>query len=127
MSDHLSKQVSMSFEGTVEKVKNEIEKGGFAVFCETDVIKTHEAKLETGFNLYKIIGAYSPISFYRALQRDKNIGVLLPFNFMVQQDGQGTRVSVEDPTAITKVHHDEKIAGIFTRIQKKLQKIIEAV
>ena len=127
MSYDFTKDVKLSFDETVEKVKRELDKEGFIILSEIDITEMLNKELGVDFRPYKILGACSSIVAYRAIQRDKNIGTILPCNVVVQQKGDGVTVTAEDPVVKMKAVENGKIAGISIRIQKKLKKVIERV
>lgn len=125
MSYYFSKDVKLSFNDAVEKVKQELEKEGFTILSEINMAEMINKKLDVDFRPYKIIGVCSSIVAYRAIQREKNIGVILPCNVVVHQESEGVTISAEDPVVKMKAVENGKVAGISTRIQKKLKKVIE--
>jgi uncharacterized protein (DUF302 family) len=125
MSYYFSKDVKLSFNDAVEKVKQELDKEGFITLSEIDITEMLSKELGVDFRPYKIIGACSSIVAYRAIQRDKSIGTILPCNVVVQQKDDGVTVTIEDPVVKMKAVENGKVAGISTRVQKKLKKVIE--
>lgn len=125
MSYYFSKDVKMSFNDAVEKVKQELGKEGFITLSEIDITEMLSKELGVDFRPYKIIGACSSIVAYRAIQRDKSIGTILPCNVIVQQNGNGVTVAAEDPVVKMRAVSNGKIAGISNRVQQKLINVIE--
>jgi uncharacterized protein (DUF302 family) len=98
MSYHNSKTVSYSFDEAIEKVTNELKEFGFGILTEIDVQATLKKKLDVDFRKYKILGACNPPFAHKALSAEKNIGVLLPCNVVVQELGDGkVEVSMVNP------------------------------
>ena len=93
-----SKTVDSSFGEAIERVTEELKKEGFGVLTEIDVQTTMKNKLDVNFRSYKILGACNPNFAYQALQAEKNIGLMLPCNVIVQDAGDGkTEVAAIDP------------------------------
>ncbi|HWP83125.1 MAG TPA: DUF302 domain-containing protein, partial [Bacteroidota bacterium] len=92
--------VNLSLEEAVEKVTEELKKEGFGVLTEIDVKETLKKKLEVDFRKYKILGACNPSNAYKALQAERDIGLMLPCNVIVYESESGeTVVAAIDPVA----------------------------
>ena len=70
------KQIALSFKEAVEKTKQELKKEGFGILTETDVKATLKKKLDVDYENYVILGACNPPFAYKALQAEKEIGLM---------------------------------------------------
>ena len=86
---------------TVEALKVE----GFGVLTEIDVRATLRKKLDVDFRPYMILGACNPPLAHKALSANLDVGLLLPCNVIVYQDGDETVV-----TAVMAPAHMRSIA-----------------
>ncbi|MCC7387349.1 MAG: DUF302 domain-containing protein [Phycisphaerales bacterium] len=93
----VTRQVSMPYDQTVDRMKAALREEGFGVLTEIDVRATLREKLAVDFRNYVILGACNPALAHRALQADLSIGALLPCNVVVYDDGDGSVVSIFDP------------------------------
>lgn len=93
----VTRQVSMPYDQTVDRMKAALREEGFGVLTEIDVRTTLREKLAVDFRNYVILGACNPALAHRALQADLSIGALLPCNVVVYDDGDGSVVSIFDP------------------------------
>lgn len=126
MSYYFSKDVPLSFDETLAKFKKEIDRIGLIILSEIDFKEMLSNKLEIKIAPYRIIGICSSIAAYRAIQRDKYIGTLLPCNVVVQQKtGSMTTVTIEDPVVKIAKVVNHKLAGISGKTRVKLQKLLE--
>lgn len=126
MSYYFSKDVPLSFNETLAKLKKEIDKNGLTILSEIDFHEILGKELGIEFAPYRVIGVCSTIVAYRAIQRDKYIGTILPCNIVVQRKTEGvTTVVAEDPVVKMNAVANQKLAGISGRIRQKLQKILE--
>lgn len=128
MSYHISTQVSASYEDAVAKVKEELKKEGFGVLTEIDVKQTLKTKLDVDFRNYCILGACNPAFAYKALQAERNIGLLLPCNVIVQESEGGTvEISAIDPIAAMRETNNPKLEKIASEIKAKLEKVVSSL
>jgi uncharacterized protein (DUF302 family) len=128
MSYYFSRTVSMGFDEAVEKVTENLKKEGFGVLTQIDVKETLKKKLNADFKNYKILGACNPPYAYKALQAEDKIGVMLPCNVVIIDQGQGrVEVTAVDPAASMMAVKNESLAPVAAEIGSKLQNVIAAV
>lgn len=88
-----SRTIETEFNEAVEKTKNALQAEGFGVLSEINIDEKLKEKLGVDFRRYKTSGAYNPPLFYKTLQEDINIGLLLPCKVIVYEaDKQGKSV-----------------------------------
>src|SRR3989344_4766036 len=109
MSYGISKEVSLGFDETVERVRLELQKEGFGVLTEIDVKSTLKNKLDVEFEDYLILGACNPPFAYKALQAEMEVGLLLPCNVIVYRKDNKTFVSAIDPACAMSVVDNYKL------------------
>ena len=81
-----SKKLSLTFSEAVEKTRAELAKEGFGILTEIDVKATLKKKLNIDYENYIILGACNPPFAHKALEAEKEIGLLLPCNVIVYED-----------------------------------------
>ena len=128
MSFYTNKIVKSSFDEVVAKVTAELQKEGFGVITEIDMKETLKKKLQVDFRRYKILGACNPTYAYKALQAEENIGILLPCNFVVQENSEGTiSVSAVNPYETMKSVGNPEIEIVGAEIAEKLKRVLESL
>ena len=121
------KQVSVSFEEAVQKTRDELSKEGFGVLTEIDVKATLKKKLDVEYDNYLILGVCNPPFAYEALKVEKDIGLLLPCNVIVYEDGGKTFVSAILPTAAMEMVENPSLADIAAQVEEKLKKVVDNI
>ncbi len=121
------KQVKITYKNTVEKTKQELQKEGFGVLTEIDVKTTLKNKLDVDYENYIILGACNPSFAYRALQAEKDIGLLLPCNVIVYEEDGNTYVSAILPTVAMNMVENENLQDIAEQVEEKLKKVIDSI
>lgn len=74
---------------------------GFGVLTEIDMQSAFREKLGKDFRRYTILGACNPPLAYAAVSSDPSVGLLLPCNVTVEENGSGSSiVRLTDPIAL---------------------------
>lgn len=125
MSYYFSVILSESFDKTIDRVKQELQKEGFGVLTEIDVKETLKKKLDVDYHRYKILGACNPPFAYKALLEEDKIGAMLPCNVIVQEKEAGyVEVAAIDPLASMQAVENEALADIAETVRAKLKNVI---
>jgi uncharacterized protein (DUF302 family) len=115
-----------NFEEVVEDVKAELAKEGFGIPSEVDMQKTFKMKLDIDFRKYRILGACNPEYALKAVESEKNIGVLLPCSVIVQEHENGdVEVAAVDPLASMMAVSNPTVQEVATEITHRLERVIE--
>lgn len=126
MSYYFSKIVNEDFDKAIETVTAKLKEEGFGVLTEIDVKETLKKKLDEDFKKYKILGACNPPFAYKALQAEDKIGIMLPCNVVVQENGDGkVEVSAVDPIASMQAIENESLGSVAVEVRDKLKKVID--
>ncbi|TCJ96882.1 DUF302 domain-containing protein [Nocardia alba] len=82
----LSTTLRTSFEDAIEATRTALAEQGFGILTEIDMRATLQAKLGHEMEDYHILGACNPPLAHRAIDIDRQIGLLLPCNVVVRRD-----------------------------------------
>lgn len=77
------------YETAIEKVTDYLKEEGFGILTEIDVKEAIKKKLDLDFKRYKILGVCNPNYAHKALSQEDLIGVFLPCNVVVYEEGSG--------------------------------------
>ena len=123
----------VSYEETLPQVKDALKEEGFGVLTEIDVKSTLKEKIDVDFRPYIILGACNPRLAHRALSAEADLGLMLPCNLVVSEEGPGrSRVAAVSPIAmLSVVQGNEELAKVgeeaqaaFDRVLAKLDKTL---
>ncbi len=128
MTYYLEKQFDITYEKAMERITKALAEQGFGILTEIDVKATLKKKLDVDFRRYVILGACNPSFAYTALQAEKNIGVMLPCNVIVQEISPGqSEIAIMDPLgAMTSVNNPD-LAVVAEGVRIKLQTALDKV
>jgi len=122
-----NKETELSLDEAVSRVKEELTKEGFGVLTEINVKETLKKKLNINYEDYVILGACNPPFAYKALQAEKEIGLLLPCNVLVYSQGGKTIVSAINPIKAMSIVKNKSLKETAQQIKKKLKKVVESL
>lgn len=126
MAYNLTKKVPYSFEESLKKTKEALADEGFGVISEIDLKGKFKEKLDIDFREYRILGACNPKLAYEAIEKESNIGVLLPCNVLVQQheDGQ-VEIAAVNPMETMSGVNNPALTTLAREVTQKLQKAFD--
>ena len=113
---------------TVERVRAALRDQGFGVLTEIDVRATMREKLDAEMEEYVILGACNPPLAKRALDADRDIGLLLPCNVVVRADGpDATLVQALDPQVMVEVTGRAELKAVADEATARLRAALDAL
>ena len=116
------------FEDAVARATEELQREGFGVLTEIDVQATLKNRLGIDTRPYKILGACNPPLAHQALEKDPDIGLLLPCNVVVREEADGSvAIGFMDPEAVLSLVHKEEIAGLAREVRSRLERVRDAL
>lgn len=126
MNYSYKRHFTASFDEVLGRVRAALAEEGFGILSEINVQETLKEKLGVDFGKYIILGACNPPFAYDALQIEKEIGLLLPCNVIVYEDGEGVFVSSILPTVAMSAAKDE-LSTVAKQVEIKLKEAIDAI
>jgi uncharacterized protein (DUF302 family) len=84
-------------------------------------------KLGAEFRHYVILGACNPPMAYQALQEELNIGLLLPCNVVVYEEGARAVVAAIDAGKLLTIVGNPALQKVASQVDEKLRRAIDRV
>ena len=109
------------FEEARSRVTDALKQQGFGILTEIDVTATLKTKLNLDFRRYVILGACNPQLAHRALEAELAVGLLLPCNVCVWEDGGGSVVSIARPEAMFDIVKNDALQAVAREADQRLR------
>lgn len=123
----IRKSTTLSYDAAVSAVRDALKSQGFGVLTEIDVRATMKEKLGEDVEPQVILGACNPPLAFRALSAEPSIGLLLPCNVVVRQQGGETIVEAMDPQAALGIVENAAVAEVASEARQRLSAALDAL
>jgi uncharacterized protein (DUF302 family) len=100
---------------------------GFGILTEIDVKQTLKQKLGHEFRPYVILGACNPSLALRGLETELPLGLLLPCNVCLWQEGDATVVAIARPDAMFRVVQNPALKPVADEAETRLRAALAAI
>lgn len=123
----LKTRTGLDVAGAEARVRELLADEGFGILTEIDVASTLKDKLGVTRSPYRILGACNPQLANQALDIEADVGLLLPCNVIVYQDGEETVVAALDPGTMVDLAANPELEAIAEDARTRLQRVIDAM
>jgi uncharacterized protein (DUF302 family) len=126
----LSTILHTSFDDAVARTRDALAGQGFGVLTEIDMQATLKAKLDEDMEPYLILGACNPPLAHRAVEVDRQIGLLLPCNVVVRadrDDAGAVLVEAMDPQVLVDVTGESGLRPVADEVTARLRSAISSL
>ena len=130
MSLAISTTLHTSFEDAVDRTRKALADQGFGVLTEIDMKATLKAKLGEDMEEYLILGACNPPLAHRAVNVDRQIGLLLPCNVTVRVDPNDDNAVIVDainPQVMVELVDKPGMQAVADDVATKLRAAVESL
>ena len=123
----LTARLSVGFDEAVRKTTDALKTEGFGILTKIDMKQTLKEKLNEEFRQYVILGACNPPLAFQALSASLDVGLLLPCNVIVYEDGEGSVVNILDPFTVAQVLPNDALEPMAQEARSRLERVIEVL
>jgi uncharacterized protein (DUF302 family) len=125
MKYFVSKTIEGEYNATIEKVTAALKEIGFGVLTTIDVRKTLKEKIDFDFKPYIILGACNPHFASKALSMEDKLGVLLPCNVLVIDQGDGKiEVAAMEPAAMIESIGNQELTQLAAEVSQRIEHMV---
>ncbi len=123
-----SKNLNLAFDKAEEKVKDALLNIGFGVLTEINMRDAFKTKLNLDYRNYKILGACNPNLAHEALCDEELIGILMPCNILVIDNGdKTTKVVFPNAKSLLEITENDKIFELADKVDDLLNQAFESI
>lgn len=115
------------FEDAIARVTALLAAHGFGILTEIDVQATLRKKLGLETRPYRILGACNPPFAHRALEAEPHVGVLMPCNVVVWDEGTHRVVAAMEPRMMSEVVGSEPLGAIAGEMSARIHAVLEEI
>ena len=120
--------LTLSYEQAIQKTTEALKAEGFGVLTQIDMQDTFKQKINADFRRYVILGACNPALAHRSLSTNLDVGLLLPCNVTVYEEGDGSVVTAVDPVEMLGVLiGDTVVHAVAVEARTRLQRVIASL
>jgi uncharacterized protein (DUF302 family) len=125
---YFAKTIDKSFDDAIILVSDGLKKEGFGIITEIRMDEKLKDKLGVDFKKYIILGACNPSFAYKALQMEDKIGVMLPCNVLVIDQGNGkTEVAAINPVASMRSIPNRNLYDVAHKVSQTLKHVVDNI
>ena len=127
MSYFLSKNLkNNTVDSAIARVTELLKEEGFGIISNINIADTLKKKIDVDFKEYHILGACNPHFAHKALLSEDKIGLLLPCNVVVVDQGDGNiEVSAIDPLASMATVENADLGEFALMVKSSLETVIK--
>jgi uncharacterized protein (DUF302 family) len=119
--------VGLSFEEAIARMEAALKAEGFGVLCQIDIQAKLREKLGVDFPRYLILGACNPPIAHQALEREINLGLLLPCNAVVYEKDGAVWAGAVDAKAMLSVVGNAEMDAMADEVNQKLCRAVDSL
>ena len=128
MNYYISKTIEGTFDQVIEQVTDALQNIGFGIVTTIDIQATLRQKLDVDFKPYTILGACNPNFAHKALQMEDKLGVILPCNVLVIDQGNGQiEVAAMHPAELMYALNNPQLNQLAREVSQKMEEMMRGL
>ena len=121
------KIINFNMEQAENKLRDILMQNGFGVITEINIKEKLEEKLGVDFRNYRILGSCHPPSAFESLEIDLNVGMLLPCNFVLWENMDGsTTVATLKASSLLAVLKNDQLDDIGLKVDELISSVMKS-
>ena len=101
---------------------------GFGVITEINIKEKLEEKLGVDFINYKILGSCHPPSAFESLEIELDVGMLLPCNFVLWDNGDGsTTIATLKASNLLSVLENKNLDSVGLKVDNLITSVMNSI
>ena len=122
------KVVSENMKLAEKNLREVLTQNGFGVITEINIKEKLEEKLGVDFIQYKILGSCHPPSAFESLKIDLDVGMLLPCNFVLWDNGDGsTTIATLKASNLLSVLENKNLDSVGLKVDKLITSVMNSI
>jgi uncharacterized protein (DUF302 family) len=119
--------VALGFDAALDRMEAALKAEGFGVICHIDLQARFREKLGVESTRYVILGACNPPLAHQALQREINLGLLLPCNAVVYEKDGGVWAGVVDAARMLSIVGNPDMEPMAADVDRRLRRAVDSL
>lgn len=120
-------EIDVPFDRALPMVKQAFQEQGFGTLTEIDVRATLKEKIDHDIEPYVILGACNPQLAAKALDIERDIGLLLPCNVVVTEREGKTLVEALDPQVMVTVPQRDELKPVADEAAERIDSALASL
>jgi len=110
-----------------EKLRDALMQNSFGVITEINIKEKLQEKLGVDFRNYKILGSCHPPSAFESLELDLNVGMLLPCNFVIWDNMDGsTTIATLKASSLLGVLQNKQLNDVGQKVDELITSVMNS-
>jgi len=110
-----------------EKLRDALMQNSFGIITEINIKEKLQEKLGVDFRNYKILGSCHPPSAFESLELDLNVGMLLPCNFVIWDNMDGsTTIATLKASSLLGVLQNKQLNDVGQKVDELITSVMNS-
>ena len=122
------KIVAVNLEQAEKNLREVLMQNGFGVITEINIKEKLNEKLGVDFINYRILGSCHPPSAFESLEIDLDVGLLLPCNFAIWDNGNGTTtIATMKAVSLLSILENKDLNNVGLKVDKLITSVMNSI